>query len=241
MICVLVWAGATLAAQAQDPKLETGNESATLRVLHERLRHPEGDSHDDYLLACGVGNEKTVPLLLERFKHDFGFPEPPPELGQKFGFVCTQVHLVDALRRITNTDQGLFYTRWAKWWDANKDFSVDRWVRDGFVERGLHPSNPVDDRFAMELIETLTDERQFVVINASVLLRQAPHGKRMEWLDAAAWSGQPKRRMGALWFLENILKAGREDLIRKLATDPVPEVREKADAVLKARQAPQRQ
>jgi hypothetical protein len=75
-------------AQSQDLSKPGANaEASGLPQLHERLRNPKGDSHDDYGSAIYIGNEQTVPLLLERLRRDHGATEPTPPPGLKLGFV----------------------------------------------------------------------------------------------------------------------------------------------------------
>ena len=102
-------------------------EDQALERLHSILRHPAGPGgagrHDAYLSLIGFGNDKSLPLLLDRLRLDYGESEPVVPAGVKLGFVCAQIHLVDAIRYITNTDQGMFYPRWAKWWELNRGYS----------------------------------------------------------------------------------------------------------------------
>ncbi len=58
---------------------------------------------------CPNRNEETVPLLLERLRQDFWASEPSHPSGTGMALDCAQVHLIDALRAIINTDQGMFY------------------------------------------------------------------------------------------------------------------------------------
>src|SRR5260370_13438030 len=98
------------------PRNPVSSEPA-LDQLHDALRKYH-DPHDAYLSIAQLGNEESVPLLLERFRLDHGTSEPPSQA--MVGFVCTQLHLVDALRSITNTDKGMYYPRWAARAEANR-------------------------------------------------------------------------------------------------------------------------
>jgi hypothetical protein len=208
--------------------------------LNERLRNPKGDSHDDYASAIYIGNEQTVPLLLERLRRDYGATEPIPPPGRQFGFVCTQVHLVEALRTITNTDQGMFYPRWAKWWDANHGLPRDTWIRNGFFEAGLHPVSPADERFGLELIELLAGKCSYRAINAQRLLARERVEQRAAWVATAARSEKPQRRLGALKVLVEIDKGGAQELIRTLTNDSDREISDLAVSTLRERQQPPR-
>jgi hypothetical protein len=144
--------------------------------LHERLRRG-GDLHDAYFGAPQIGNEETVPLLLERLRVEYGAAEQdernaPP--GTEFGYVCTHVHLVDGLRAITNTDRGMYYPRWAEWWESNRKLARRRWILNGFAEIGLHAIDPIDERFRQELMEVLESGRKYHRINARRLLGLKP-------------------------------------------------------------------
>jgi hypothetical protein len=210
-----------------------------LRGLHEALRQPPGLSdaarHDAYLSLIGFGNEQTVPLLLERLRIDYGATEPVPPPGKQLGFICTQGHLVDALRSITNTDQGMFYPRWKAWWDTHRNLSMLQWILEGFREGGLHVIDPPDEQFAFELIQELTDERLYYSINAFRLLRRAPASARTAWVGSAATSDRRALRLGALRDLEHIDTSAHMELIRRLAADDDQEVRELAGNILKQR------
>jgi hypothetical protein len=195
-----------------------------LEQLHDILRkYPE--PHDAYISIAAIGNEETVPLLLERFRLDYGPLELEPTLGVMHGFICTQVHLVDALRTITNTDQGMYYPRWAAWWEANRSLSEHRWILDGFTSADMHVTDPVDEKFGLELIELLGREHSYRAFNANRLLEYARPDLRAEWVARASESAERSRRLGAIAVLRQIDTTGREDLLRRLAADSDVEVR----------------
>ena len=205
-----------------------------LEELHKVLRNSR-EPHDAYLTAEEIGNEETVPLLLDRLRLDYGPSEPPVTPGKVQGFICTQIHLADALRSITNTDQGPNYPRWAAWWAANRTFSRQRWIFDGFAAGGLHPVDPVDERFGLELIEALASERLYYRRNAQRLLSGVPAETRAKWLSTAASSDRRTLRLGTLDDLSYIDQTGREDLLRVLTRDSDLEVRRNALTALNAR------
>ncbi len=209
-----------------------------LAELREELRqYPE--PHDAYLALIELGNEETVPLLLDRLRLDYGASEPAPlPPGKMYGFICTQGHLIEALRSITNTDQGMYYPRWAAWWEANRKLPRERWVLDGFAAIGLHAAQPVDERFGLELIELLPGENAqnaYQASNARRLLAGLPPETRAGWVTRAAASGDRTLRLGALDVLSRIDTTGREDLIRKLAVDTDLEIRRRALSTLNQR------
>jgi len=209
-----------------------------LTELHEELRqYPE--PHDAYLALIELGNEETVPLLLDRLRLDYGASEPAPlPHGMMRGFICTQGHLIEALRSITNTDQGMYYPRWAAWWEANRKHPRERWVLDGFAAIGLHAVQPVDERFGLELIEFLPGENAqnaYQASNARRLLASLPRTTRAGWVTRAAASGDRTLRLGALDVLSRIDTTGHEDLIRKLAADTDLEIRRRALSTLNQR------
>src|SRR5690349_18751163 len=97
--------------------------------LHETLRHSR-EPHDAYIDLIGLADETTVPVLLYRLHEDYGAftpplpPTPPRELpatptafplppaielqpAHSSGFPCTWVHLIDALKSVTNADVGM--------------------------------------------------------------------------------------------------------------------------------------
>lgn len=210
------------------------NKKPTLDQLHDIL-HKYPEPHDAYLALEELGNEETVPLLLERLRLDYGATEPTPPPGTQFGFICTQVHLVNALRSITNTDQGMYYPRWAAWWEANGKLPRERWILDGFAAAGLHAVEPMDERFGLELIEVLAGDRSGYSRNARRLLSRVPAETRARWLAHAAESDHRALRLGALDVLSQIDTTGNEDLLRKLAADSDLEVRRQALGALNER------
>lgn len=228
--------------QPQDLSKRDQSTDRALRRLHDILRQPPGPNdaarHDAYLSLIGIGDEETVPLLLERLRIDYGTTEPVLAPGLKLGFVCTQVHLVDALRSITNTDQGMFYPRWKTWWDAHQSLPRLQWILSGFKEAGLHVIDPPDERFGLELIQELTGKSQYYSINAYRLLRGLPASKHGAWLIIAATSDQRALRLGTLRDLEQIDTPDGVDLIRRLTGDKDQEIRELADRMLKQRTFP---
>ncbi len=177
-----------------------------------------------------------MPLLLERLRIDYGNsePAPPPYVG--LGFVCTHVHLVDALRAITNTDQGMFYPRWSTWWEANRIYPRLKWMLDGFTEIGLHAVDPPDEQFGLDLIEVLGGNREHHATNASRLLKRARPDQRSAWTFAAAESANRRCRLGALRLLDGIDTTGHDDLIRKLTNDSDPAIRDLATSILAKRE-----
>jgi outer membrane protein assembly factor BamB len=196
----------------------------TLEQLNAALRRwTSSELHDIYLDAGNVGNKETVSLLLERLRLDYKYmTEPPP--GVMFGAECTYFHLIDALKRITKSDQGMYYSRWAAWWEKNRELSPHQWLLNGFAERGLHIAEPVDRRFGMELIQLLGN-RDYFAREASQLLDSAPPEMRFEWLAQAAASDDRVLRLGAISGLGEIKTAEGEVLLRKLSKDRDREVR----------------
>jgi len=170
LLAVLLVAASALTATDRRP---------ALKQLHEVLRH-QPRAHDAYLAAIEIGDETTIPPLLERLRLDYGESEPAPG---DYGYVCTHVHLVDALRAITNTDQGMFYPRWKAWWAKNQHLTRQQWIFNGFAERGLHPAMPVDDRFGLELTKLLDKKgsERFLVINVTRMLQTASARSRHRW------------------------------------------------------------
>ena len=112
-IAILVFIAPTALGQLAQPGPD--REKASLAQFHNELRK-YAHLHDICIGVAPTGNKETVPLLLERLRQDFGASEPSHPSGTGMTFDCAQVHLIDALRGIINTDQGMFYPRWAAWW-----------------------------------------------------------------------------------------------------------------------------
>lgn len=203
----------------------------TVDELNEVLRESQ-EPHDTYLALLGQANEQSVPLLLNRLVLDYGTSEPQ---NPYVGIICTHAHLVEVLKSITNTDQGLYYPRWAAWWDAHQTLSREQWVLDGFAAIGLHPVEPIDERFALEIIDLLGGRLDYHSYSARWLLASVSQAARERWLTLAASSGQRIRRLGVLEVLRSIDATGQEQLLRKLAADPDLEIRRRALTILNRR------
>jgi len=199
-----------------------------LKSLHDDLQR-HSNLHDTYLYLASIGTKETV-LLLERLRLDYGAHEPPP--GMVMGFDCAQGHLVDALRAITNTDQGMFYPRWKAWWDANQDLTQHQWILKGFAQEGLSPGDPIDQRFGLGLIEIMGKRRDYLSHNAEKLLATVPIPMRTEWVVLSSRSADRYARLGATKVFQQIDKEGGEELLRGLTADDNPEVRRDALSVL---------
>jgi hypothetical protein len=170
-----------------------------------RYREP----HDLYLKIVGIADETTVPFLLHRLREDHSATEPGPSQSfdpltsepllteRPFGFVCVHVHLVDALRSITNTDQGMYFPRWQEWWEANRHRTRREWALAGFAEAGFDVSDPIDERFGLELIGAMADPQRYRASNAHFLLNSVAPQVRRHWIELALKSNDPRRRQGA--------------------------------------------
>src|SRR6267142_2334923 len=112
-IVMLAFSAVTAFARTPNVDEKSSNQvkkAAALERLHEILR-TQSNLHDVYLEIVGVGNEQSVPLLLERLRLDYGSLQLGDPSGAGMGFDCAQVHLIDALRAVTNTDHGMYYPR----------------------------------------------------------------------------------------------------------------------------------
>jgi WD40 repeat protein len=144
------------------------------------------------------------------------------------GFDCAQLHLIDALRSITNSDQGMHYPRWAAWWQKNKDLSQQQWRLDGFAAAGLHVTEPVDQRFALELIEQVGHNTKYLAFNARHLLANVPVEQRNVWTSTAPTSPDRFRRLGAIAMLRQFGGTDAEHILRGFSVDPDVEIRRTA-------------
>jgi hypothetical protein len=141
-------------------------EKASLAQFHNELRK-YAHLHDTYIGVAPIGNEETVPLPLERLRPDFGASEPSHPSRTGMAFDCAQVHLIDVLREITNTDRGMFYPRWAAWWEKNHSLPQRQWMLEGFAAEGLHAVDLVNERFGLELIEQMGRNHDYHSFNAA--------------------------------------------------------------------------
>ena len=81
-----------------------------LATLHRVLSIPLGPGHHDaFLLANDIGTKETIPYLISalRWQADNG---PDDDI-----IVCTKIHCLDALKKLTNHDAGLNFSDWRKW------------------------------------------------------------------------------------------------------------------------------
>ncbi len=207
--------------------------------MHDVLRRYR-QPHDTYVSAAEIGDETTVPLLLERFRLDAGTQGPPapaapaaPHDGDpatflsslfirtpvQHAFSCVHWHLVRALAFTTNVDRGLYYPAWDAWWRENGHLPQAAWIANSFAAAGLHVAEPIDDRFALELIEVTGGGVEHLRFNALRLLGRASAGVRRAWIEAAATSGVAARRLGAVRVAARLEPNGYEDVLRRLARD----------------------
>ena len=227
-IVMLVFSAVTAFAQTTYVDEKSPNQvrkTAALESLHEILRK-HSNLHNEYPEIAAIGNEESVPLLLERLRLDYGSLQrggDPSGIG--VGFDCAQVHLVEALRAITNTDQGMYYPRWLSWWEANRGLPQQRWIHDGFAVKGLHVVEPVDEQFGLELIELIGRDRGYLNFNATRMLADVPPEQRAKWATQAAESGQRSDRLGAIQISSMFAVDTQDALLRRLTTDSDLEIR----------------
>jgi hypothetical protein len=167
-----------------------------------------------------------VLLLLERLRPDY--PNSPPPPGQIAGFDCAQLHLVDALRAITNNDQGMYYLQWKTWWQANQNLPQSQWVLNGFAAEGLHVARPIDENISLELIEVMGRRQDYLAINAQRQLARVPLDQLSKWVGLASLSQNRFSRLGAVKVFSQIDLSDNEDLLRSLAKDASLEIRREA-------------
>lgn len=202
-----------------------------LVTIHARLRKYH-DLHDEYLRVAAIGNEETVPLLLNRLKKDYGATEPVIPPGKAFGGDCAQFHLVDALRAITNTDQGLFYPRWKSWWVDHRSSTQKEWILEGFRSLNLHPHDPIDAEFGKELIEVFGYGETFQVVNAKRLLANVHPVTLLNWISESSISERRSLRLGVAKLLSQEKETFGTGILQTLSEDPDAEVRNTAIAAL---------
>jgi hypothetical protein len=110
--------------------------------------------------------------------------------------------LIDALKSITNTDQGMWYPKWALWWEANQNLPLRQWKLNGFADAGLQVADPVDQRFALELVEAIGRKSpEYLSRNAKILLSEAPHEMLNAWIKLAASSERRILRLGIVRYI----------------------------------------
>ena len=221
LICVCL-------ASAQDT---TDSKHRELTRLHQILR-TQSNLHDEYFEAGEVGNEQTVPLLLNRLRSDYGAVEPIPQPGLLYGIDCAQDHLVSALTFITNTDQGMYYPQWSAWWARHGNLSQSDWILNGFNATGLRVAEPMDSTFAGELIEVIGTGKEYQKFNARRLLNAVDPQVRGEWIKEAAGSTSRSRRLGALLLLREDSAQENRGTLEMLADDIDPEIRMEALTLL---------
>ena len=79
-----------------------------VKAAERVLAFPVGNHHDACLLLDAAGDVRAVPALLRGLRW---VPEPVDG-----AVVCTTIHCLDALRRITGHDAGATRKEWSTWW-----------------------------------------------------------------------------------------------------------------------------
>jgi hypothetical protein len=194
-----------------------------------------GLAHDGLLQVASVGDEESVPMLIEQLGRDYG-REEPTGTNRYRGFICTQLHLIEALSSITNTDQGPYYPKWAAWWEANGRLPRRQWMLRGFAAQGLHAADPIDQRFGFELIASLTKKPYYSRRSARILLESIEPTVRDSWLALAARSEDRSLRLGTVDVLKNIESTGNSALLKALTADSDADIRREALTLWNARE-----
>jgi hypothetical protein len=193
----------------------TATPSEKLAVAHKILRWG-GNIHDAFLTVIEHGGPASVPYVLAAMRGRF-----PQGVS-----VCTDLHGLDALRRITNQDFGGNEAAWIAWWQQNKAKPREEWIRDGFAKAGLPVSNPPDDRFVKALIDLLPDKKR--ADNAWHLLKPLPTEQLLRCIDAQAADPSPLVRQAAVEALGRWKTDACRPRLRTLCKDVDPGVCELA-------------
>jgi hypothetical protein len=90
--------------------LQTATPAERKDVSERLLWFPWGDPHDAFVFLIDDGDVSSIPSLLAGLRWQ---PDTPPGGGM----ICTKLHCLKALRRITGHNAGWNYSDWRKWWD----------------------------------------------------------------------------------------------------------------------------
>jgi outer membrane protein assembly factor BamB len=189
-------------------------------ILHKCLQR--GDIHDPALMLAGVGDETSVPYLIE------ALGKFPPVEDESDPVICTQSHCVEALQAITNQDVGLNHDDWARWWELNEDKSREQWVADGFRERDLPVATPPDEPYVRALIREMADGHSYGARNAWTVLETVSGDLLRSQVDACSRSDDPADRLGAVATLSRMETDTAGARLAEMTKDPDAMVRESA-------------
>jgi hypothetical protein len=89
---------------------ETATAAELKDVAEQLCWFPWGDPHDAFITLIEDGDASSIPALLTGLRWQ---PDTPPGGAM----ICTKLHCLKALRRITGHNAGLNYSDWRKWWD----------------------------------------------------------------------------------------------------------------------------
>jgi hypothetical protein len=86
-----------------------------LKSLHQKLDKAkvENDVHDACIRLIQIGDDTSIPHLIGALRL---FPDGEP--GPNVGMICTQLHCVEALKRITGENVGFGQFSWKSWYDS---------------------------------------------------------------------------------------------------------------------------
>ncbi len=196
-----------------------------LAALHAALTNTE-DPHDTLLELTEVGNESSVPFLIDALLRDESASVPYPD--------HTRTHLLATLQVITNQDAGSTAVAWQAWYESHKQWSQPGWILEGFADRQFPVSSPPDDRFIAALVRACDPQYRpdYIRTNAGRLLDRVPADAIAGQVRALAASTSPSDRRGAVAVLERRQIRGAVEILRRLRVDPEIDVAEAALRVL---------
>lgn len=165
------------------------------RAIHDTL-HRNGKQHDAYLRLADIADPSSVEVLMLRLCTDYPDPEGPPPAGFQWGYECSQVHLTDVLRNVTNHDAGMSCSEWRRWVDRNRRKTWNQWIAEGFAQDGVALSLPLGTETFHTLLRYLSDRREWRQENAWRVLSWLPPHELERRLAALSDSRDSVTRQG---------------------------------------------
>ena len=133
LVFLVIFAGLGGAEEPQGTKSAAANVAANrkaLKNIHLKLDQArvESDVHDACIDLLSIGDETSIPHLIGALRF---FPKSEP--GPNVGMICTQVHCVKALERITGEKAGFSQSAWKRWYASRNKSDDHGGSKDGRV------------------------------------------------------------------------------------------------------------
>jgi outer membrane protein assembly factor BamB len=235
---------AIVALQMRSFVLSKMPESVARVYVHTMIRAGL-DDHDFMVSLYGkLANKDSIPILIAALT------------SSEYAMGCGCGSPLKSLNRLTNCAPGNDRASWEKWWETNRNKSLEQIKADSVQEIGLQPGWSKGEDSARLLMRALAHEQEHWRTTASGALETFPEANLLAARDACVKSDVAEERLGAIeWIaqfrLYDHVQSSRDDtehdggattfsqsmesemkkeeeILRTLSEDPVQEVRAKA-------------